>query len=94
MSDFIADHRRLYILQFLAQQPGYKAESGAVRAHLSQAHFLDTPLGTLAADLVKLKNLGLVILLGEGAGAKLTSDGLEAANGVTEYPGVARPLPE
>jgi hypothetical protein len=89
-----SERRRLHILQFLAKRPGYMAETGDIVAHLGAAHFMAVSAGKVMGDLVKLDELGLVIQLGDGLGARLTAAGLEASTGSAHYPGVARPLPE
>jgi hypothetical protein len=90
----IGDRRRLHILQYLRDVKGYMAATSDIQAYLAVQHMTTASTPTLLADIVRLRDLGLVHELAEGTAAKLTKEGLEAANGVTQYPGVARPLPE
>lgn len=87
------ERRRANILRFLARNNNYMASADDVRLYLNT---LGTAINrhVLIADLAMLSNLGLLILMAEGTAARLTSDGLDVAEGSATMPGVARPLPE
>lgn len=90
----LAERRRLHILEFLRDRPGYRAETSDIQTHLAEVRLSVVSTSKLVGDLVKLRDLDLLILIGDGLGAKITATGVEVANGAIQCPGVARPRPE
>lgn len=87
----ITEARRLEILRFLSETPGYEAGEGLIYQAITVTGSADQ----VAADLAWLAEQGLVTLESPGgyALATITRRGLDAACGKARVPGVARPLP-
>ncbi len=89
------EDRRLVILRTMAEDSAYGVNEYVLR------RVLDTMKHTVSADLLRtdlrwLEEQGLVVTE-DVAGtvvAKLTTRGLDVANGVVVVPGVQRPMPE
>lgn len=89
------DERRLFnILAFLRDQPGYMAAASDIKTYLEKTKFSMVSSHRVAADLVLLQEYDLVMLIADGAAARITANGVDVANGAVHFPGVARPMPE
>jgi len=90
-SQKITEARRLEILHFLAEAPGYEAGEGLIYQAITVTGSADQ----VAADLAWLNEQGLVTMTSPGGYklATITRRGLDVARGRARAPGVARPLP-
>lgn len=85
--------QKLHILEFLRGQPTYVAATDVIYQYLTEQKFDTISMARLNAHLIMLAENGLVDLLADGTAARVTFDGIECANGMVHYPGVARPKP-
>lgn len=90
----LSERRRVNILEFLSNQPGYMASTADIQKFLETEKITLVTISRIAADLVMFAEQDLVILIADGAGARITSTGIDVANGRLHMPGIARPLPE
>jgi len=95
-NDLAAELRRLYLLKTLKVSAGYRASIDLLKLALQNiGHSASTAV--IRADVAKLEQLGLVSSspIGEMVIVLLRDEGVDAADGVSFYPGVvARPAPE
>jgi len=96
MGDFEmkASHRRLAILQVLADDSDYSANDRLLQEMLSLQGF-GVSQSLLRADCAWLEEQGLLVVrnLPSCQVVSLRARGVDVANGVTVVPGVARPGP-
>lgn len=93
--DVNAEHRRLLILQLLKKDPDYRIDE-RLFSDLLKMRGQSVPSAVLRGDLSWLDAQRL-ISIEEIAGvtiALLRNDGIDVADGVMSYPGIARPRPE
>lgn len=90
MAHALAAKNRRDILTLLETAAGRVLQAGTLQLQLKQVKF--TPLSTaqLLGHLTYLRDLGLVMLLADGNAVRLTAAGSECAQGLADYPGVAR----
>ncbi|MBF8271567.1 MAG: hypothetical protein HW380_672 [Magnetococcales bacterium] len=90
----IQEERRGLILQLLSKAPQYTANEAIIHGHLFQMG-CPTSWEVLKGEIVWLDEQGLITVDWPGglAIAKITLRGLDCADGVTRYPGVATQPP-
>lgn len=93
--DLMGAQRRLTILQLLQKDPDYRLNDAMLQELLGmRGHGVS--MARVRADLVFLEQSGLIVVqeLPGCSVAILRNDGVDAASGVSQFPGVARPRPE
>lgn len=93
-SDFLAQDRRLRILQLLARSPGYASNAVLIGTAL-EAVGHSASSDAIASDLAWLEEQGLVRrrAIADVVVASITPRGADVAQGKAEQPGVRRPRP-
>ncbi|GHB24318.1 VpaChn25_0724 family phage protein [Salinicola rhizosphaerae] len=94
--DFETEGRRLSILRILARRNQYTTNEYSLNDELVGAYAHRVSRDRLHGDLAWLEEQQLVITQSPRAGmiVTLTARGHDAATGLANVPGVAKPLPE
>ena len=91
-ADEVQKARRLAILLALYFSPGYTASLPMLRARIDAVGYVAS-LDLVQTETAWLAEQGLVCLLADDAGARLTARGEDIALGRSQSPGVRRPSP-
>lgn len=92
--NLLTEDRRLVVLRFLAEDPGYRLNTSLLQSALDRfGHSVSRD--QIATDAAWLREQGLVTIedLGPVQVLALTSRGLDVATGRAVTPGVKRPSP-